>query len=66
MASWKKSRYSRAERRAYESGKGYRVARENRGINFKNPKNRASFQAGYAAAGKSLKKNSSKYPKLGN
>lgn len=56
----RKSKYSAAEKKAYYSGMGYRVAYNGKFIPFKNQKNRDSFAAGYAAAGKAAKK----YPEL--
>ena len=43
----RKSRFSRAERQAYHSGKSYAVAHKKRGINFKFANLRASFARGY-------------------
>lgn len=47
-------KYTRAQWNAYHSGRGYRLGRERRGIDFKNQNNRASFQAGYKNIGKRL------------
>lgn len=41
------ARWSRGERKAYQSGKAYKLGLFGKKINFKNEKNRASFQAGY-------------------
>ena len=51
---------SKKEKKAYYSGMGYRVGRAGKEVPFKNPENRASFQAGYAAG----KKPAAKYPDL--
>ena len=42
-------KYTAAQRRAYETGKAYKLGREGRKIKFKNASTRASFQAGYKA-----------------
>lgn len=60
MAKRRQSNYSAAEKKAYYSGMGYRIAYAGKAIPFKNKKNRDSFAAGYAAAGKAAKK----YPRL--
>lgn len=49
-----KKRFTAAQRRAYDTGKAYRLGRENKAITFKNEENRASFSAGYKAGGKVL------------
>ena len=56
-----KSRFSKAERQAYHSGKGYAVAHYGRGIKFKNAKTRASFAKGYSKGISMMKKNPDKY-----
>lgn len=58
--SKKKSKYTAAQKKAYYSGMGYRVGRAGKEVPFKNPENRVSFQAGYAAG----KKPAAKYPDL--
>ena len=50
--SWKNrrsysSKFTAQQKASYHSGRGYRLGRERKGINFKNPANRASFSAGY-------------------
>ena len=45
-----KSQYTAAERKAYVTGKAYRLGRDGRKIRFKSEKNRESFRAGYRAA----------------
>ena len=59
-----KSNFSRAERQAYHSGKGYAVAHEKKGINFAKPELRASFAKGYAKGKQMMAKNPLKYPAL--
>lgn len=41
-----------AQKRAYDTGKAYRLGRDEIMIIFKNPANKESFQAGYKAGGK--------------
>ncbi len=53
-------KYTRAQRKAYYSGMGYRAAYEGKEIPFRNAQNRASFQAGWKAAMDTVKK----YPDL--
>ena len=57
-------KYSRAERQAYQSGKGYAVAHAKKGINFEKPNLRASFAKGFAKGKQIIKKNPLKYPAL--
>ncbi len=59
-----KSKFSRAERQAYHSGKGYAVAHAKKGINFSKPEIRKSFAAGYAKGNQMIAKNPLKYPPL--
>ena len=54
-------KFSKAERQAYHSGKGYAVAHYGRGIKFKNAKTRASFAKGYSKGISMMKKNPDKY-----
>ena len=61
-----KSKFTRAERQAYHSGKGYAVAHRNRGINFKFANLRASFQRGYNKGLQMMKRNPLKYATLQN
>ena len=63
MAQYK-TKFSRAERQAYQSGKGYAVAHAKKGINFANPELRASFAKGYAKGKQLIEKNPLKYPAL--
>ena len=65
MAKYK-SRYSRAERQAYHSGKGYAVAHKKRGIKFKFLNLRSSFQKGYNKGLSMIRRNPSKYNSLYN
>lgn len=58
-----KSKFSRAERQAYHSGKGYAVAQSSCSINFKHEKNKESFQRGYSRGLEMMKRNPSKYVK---
>ena len=55
------AKYSNAEKRAYYSGQGYRAGLENKVIPFKNPKNKASFGAGF----RSVKEKVAKYKSRG-
>lgn len=43
---------SRAQKRAYDTGRAYRLGRDKIVIEFKNPDNKKSFQDGYKAGGK--------------
>ncbi len=54
-------KFTRAERAAYHSGKGYAVAHFGRGIAFKDKKTRESFQRGYSQGLSMMRKNPSKY-----
>lgn len=60
MAKKEKLTYSAAQKKAYYSGMGYRVAYNGKVVPFKNEKNKDSFRAGFSAAGKVVKE----YPKL--
>ena len=55
-----KKKYTHAQRKAYYSGMGYRVAYEGRGISFKSAERRKSFQEGYS----SIRDKLDRYPKL--
>lgn len=57
-------KYTRAQRRAYQSGKGYAIASAKRGINFKNDSLKESFQAGYAKGNQMIRRNPLKYSDL--
>lgn len=59
-----KSKFTRAERQAYHSGKGYAVAHKKRGINFKFANLRASFERGYNKGLQMMKRNPLKYASL--
>ena len=59
-----KRRYSRGEVSAYESGKGYAIARSKKGINFKMRKLRAAFEKGFKRGLAMLRHDPSKYPNL--
>lgn len=50
-------KYTSAQRKAYETGKAYRLGREGKAINFRNPANKASFSAGYNSVRLSRYKN---------
>lgn len=57
-------KFTRAERQAYHSGKGYAVAHAKKGINFSKPELRASFAKGFAKGNEIINKNPLKYPAL--
>ena len=59
-----KRKFTRAEKMAYHSGKGYAMGYKRKGINFEKPNLRASFQRGYNKGIALFKKNPLKYPKL--
>lgn len=63
MANFK-SRFSLAERQAFNSGKGYAVAHKKKGINFTKPEIRKSFAKGYRKGLEMIEKNPLKYPAL--
>ena len=56
----KKKKYTQGQKKAYYSGMGYRAARMNKAIPFKNDANKESFRAGFKAALETVKK----YPDL--
>lgn len=41
------SRFTKAQQRAYDSGRGYRLGQAGKAIVFNNPQNKESFRAGY-------------------
>lgn len=43
----RRSKYTRAQKRAFYSGQGYRAGQKGKKIPFKNPKNKQSFVDGY-------------------
>ena len=43
----RRATYTAAQKRAYHSGQGYRLAEEQKAIAFKNPDNKQSFINGY-------------------
>lgn len=59
-----KSQYSRAETSAFESGKGYAVAMQKKGINFTKPKLKEAFAKGFKKGLSMLRHTPSKYPNL--
>lgn len=59
-----KKKYTNAERKAYYSGMGYRIAHDGKAIKFENATIRDSFTAGYKSGGKVIAKRPRKYPKL--
>ncbi len=54
-------KYTKAQKKAYHSGKAYRLGRAGRKIKFSNARNRRSFQQGF----RSLDGKMSRYPKAG-
>ena len=65
MANQKgKSKYTRAQKRAYYSGMGYATASRKKGINFDNPENEASFKAGLKQGVAMLARTPDKYPPI--
>ena len=60
----KKSRFTKAQNAAYNSGKGYSIARNGRKINFSSDDLKNSFLAGYQAGSEKIKASPKKYPKL--
>lgn len=55
----RRAKYTAAERRAYATGKAYKLGKEGRRIKFENEKNKAAFRAGYKSP------SVAKYPKTG-
>ena len=61
--AYKKSKYTRAQKVAYNSGMGYRVAYEGKRVAYtKNPSLRNNFLQGYNRAGEMMKRNPDRYP----
>ena len=61
--AYKKSKYTRAQKVAYNSGMGYRVAHEGKRVTFtRNPALRDNFLQGYNRAGEMIKRNPGRYP----
>ena len=58
----KKSKYTSAQRNAYHSGRGYAMAYNDKGIEFKSTSVKESFQAGFKSQNDKIKKNPGKYP----
>ena len=58
------AKFSRAERQAYNSGMGYAVGFQKKGINFSKPKLRKSFAAGFKKGNEMMGRTPDKYPKL--
>lgn len=56
-----KPKYSNSEKMAYNSGIGYVLAVENRGINFDTDKMQDSFKAGYKYGKKLIERKPDKY-----
>ncbi len=46
----RKSKFTKAQKRAYYSGQGYRAGQFGKAIPFKNDKNKQSFREGYRKA----------------
>ena len=59
-----KRKFTRAERQAYQTGKGYAVAHSQRAINFSKPNIKDSWGKGYLKGLEIIKKNPIKYPPL--
>ena len=59
-----KSKYTRAQKRAYYSGMGFATASRKKGINFDNPENEASFKAGLKQGVAMLSRTPDKYPPI--
>ena len=60
-----KSKFSRSERTAYNSGMGYAVAYSKKGIKFqKRPELRKSFSAGFNKGLEMITSNPENYPNL--
>lgn len=60
----KKSKYTRAQKRAYYSGMGYATAYHNKAIKFDTPENRSSFEAGWKQGTAMARSKPDKYPPL--
>ena len=59
-----KSKYTRAQKRAYYSGMGYATAYSGKAIHFDKPENRESFEAGWKQGKAMARQNPTKYPPL--
>ena len=57
-------KFTRAQRQAYQSGKGYAVAMAKKGINFKDDSLKDSFREGFKQGNRIMAKNPLKYPPL--
>ena len=57
-------KFTRAQRQAYQSGKGYAVAYAKKGINFKDDSLKKSFAQGFKKGTEIVSKNPLKYPSL--
>ena len=60
----KKSNFSPAQRRAFNSGMGYSVSHHGRQIEFTSQDIKESFMAGYKAGTKKINSSPKKYPPL--
>ena len=58
------AKFSRAEMSAFESGKGYAVAMQKKGINFKKPGLKQAFANGFKKGLAMLRHSPEKYPNL--
>lgn len=57
-----KTKYTRAQRKAYYSGMGYACAANGKAINFKSEENKQSFYAGWGVGKKKIAANAERYP----
>ena len=62
--AFKKSKYTRNQQKAFNSGRGYAVAHKGKRINFKSAELKESFVAGYRVGVKSVKNSPNKYSNL--
>ena len=62
MKFTKKSKYTRNQKSAYYSGRGYAVAYSGKKIEFSSSDMKDSFMAGYKAGREAIKKSPKKYP----
>ena len=60
----KKSKYTRAQKRAYYSGMGYATAYHDKAIKFEATENRESFVAGWKQGTAMARQKPDKYPSL--
>ena len=58
------AKFSRAQRQAFNSGMGYAVGYQKRGINFSKPSLRKSFAAGFKKGNEMMGRNPEKYKKI--